>query len=126
MTSFSGYIAPGGGLVAGVLTEIPGLDRVPVSGTDAGGGTIMISPGVTIGPFPGPGATLAAFAIFAASTAGAMLYSGSMTSLSVAAGQYVTFPAGAYSVSPGTTPDSTVLTLGGIPLTVAGQPLQVG
>lgn len=124
MTAFSGYLAPGTALVDGVLAELPGLARQPAGG-DADGDAVTLAAGVTFGPFQAAVGPLGAVAIFSAAAGGTMLFSATLSGLSVGAGQCLTFPAGAYTMQPGGTPGADVVLLGGTPLLAGGQPVQL-
>jgi hypothetical protein len=107
-----------------VLTETPGLARVPVNAS-ASGDVVTFAAGVSIGPFAAPAGPFAAYGLFNAAEGGAMEYSATMTPLFVAPNGYLSFPGGAYTMTPAVAPGADVLTIGGVPLTVGGQPLRV-
>jgi hypothetical protein len=117
------WLAIGGAVIDGVLTEMPGLARQAVAAVVSG--TVMTLPeGVSFGPFAAAAGPFAAFGLFTAATGGSMTNQGTIVPLSVAAGQYLSFGAGGYAVGSAAAPGGDVLTIGGVPLTLAGQPLQ--
>ena len=122
---FNGYLALGTALTGGVLAEMPGLPRLALAAV-IDNGLLALNSGVVLGPVPAPGGTLSAIGIFDAPSGGVMLAAGTLAPIGAAAGSYALLPPAFYAVTASVTVDPTVLTLGGVPLVLDGQPLQVG
>lgn len=118
-------MALGGAVIDGVLTESPGLNRIEVDMTIAGN-VATLRTGLSFGPFAGPGwGSFAAFGLFNAIQGGVMFFYGTFPPVAPASGQYLSYLTGVYTLTPAPAVGVDVLTLGGVALTLGGQPLQV-
>ena len=118
------FLGIGATIVDNVLTEAPGIARLPVSASVAGG-LMALQPGVTFGPVSHAVGTIGAFGLFSAPSGGSMQFGATCPPVFLAAGGSLSFPAGAYGViAVAAGPD--VMTTGADPILAAGQPLQRG
>ena len=124
MTAFSGWLAVGVEIAAGVLVEDPLIARVPAAG-DVVSNVVTFPNGFSLGPFAFAAGPFAAWGLFDAVAGGAMLWSAAMPPLAIPSGAYLSFPAGAYPVTSSAGPGGGVVTIDGVPVTNNGQPLEV-
>lgn len=118
------WLAIGGAVVDGILTETPGVARRPIE-VSITGSAVTLGTDASLGPFAAAAGPFAAFGLFGAANGGTMSFSVAFTPIGVEAGEFLSFPAGDYAMTPAGAPGGDVLTIGGIPLTAGGQPLQV-